>query len=92
MNHDEFMDLEPAEAAKVLNDLIAEGKTPEEAEAQFELAHADKLKLNIFWVKDKYLARIWGGYTSSKQTGNEIGDDAIGIGQTNDESGNAWNR
>lgn len=71
MNHSEFMELEAAEAVKILNERIAAGKTPEEAEAEFELTKADKLLLNIFWVKDKYMARVWGGYTSVRSTGNE---------------------
>lgn len=81
------MELEPAEAAKTLNELIAAGKTPEEAEAEFELTKADKLFLNIFWVKDKYLARVWGGYTSVKPSGNEKGDTFNGV--TNPDKGSA---
>ncbi|WP_139652530.1 hypothetical protein [Raoultibacter phocaeensis] len=80
MNHTEFMALESAEAAKLLNERIAAGKTPEEAEAEFELTQADKLFLNIFWVKGKYLARVWGGYTSVKPTGNEKDDTLPGKG------------
>ena len=41
--------------------------------------------LDIFWVKDKFLARAWSGYTSTKRSGNEYaqagdgwrGDDAV---------------
>lgn len=85
MNREEFLALDAADAAKVLNELIAEGKTQEEAEAVYELTAEDKRILNIFWVKDKYLARSWGGYTSTKKTGNEKGSSKNGFtqGKTN---------
>ena len=59
MTHDEFMDLDPQAAADKLNALMAEGKTQDEAAAEFELTKPDLLKLNVFFVKDKYIA--WPG-------------------------------
>lgn len=79
MTHDEFMDLDPQSAADKLNELIDAGKTPAEAEAEFGLTKPDMLKLNVFAVKGRYMGRAWGGYTSTKRTGNE-GASEIGIG------------
>ena len=79
MTHDEFMDLDPQAAADKLNALMAEGKPQAEAAAEFELTKPDLLKLNVFFVKDKYIARAWGGYTSTKATGNE-GAGELGLG------------
>ena len=67
MTHDEFMDLDPQAAADKLNALMAEGKSQDEAAAEFELTKPDLLKLNVFFVKDKYIARAWGGYTSTRR-------------------------
>ena len=53
MTHDEFMDLDPQAAADKLNALMAEGKSQDEAAAEFELTKPDLLKLNVFFVKDK---------------------------------------
>ena len=58
---------------------LAEGKSQDEAAAEFELTKPDLLKLNVFFVKDKYIARAWGGYTSTKATGNE-GAGELGLG------------
>ena len=66
-------------AADKLNALMAEGKSQDEAAAEFELTKPDLLKLNVFFVKDKYIARAWGGYTSTKATGNE-GAGELGLG------------
>ena len=49
MTHDEFMDLDPQAAADKLNALMAEGKTQDEAAAEFELTKApefDHIVLN----------------------------------------------
>lgn len=79
MTKDEFLELEAPEGAKLLNDLLAAGKSQDEAMAEYGLSKADLMKDQIFFVKDKYIARAWGGYTSTKRTGNE-GNDALGLG------------
>ena len=43
-----------------------------------ELTQADLTKQNIFWVKDKFLARAWSGYTSTKRSGNEYAQEGDG--------------
>ena len=50
---------------------------------------ADLMKAQIFFVKDKYIARAWGGYTSTKRTGNELGDSAEGVGGSDPSKGYA---
>ena len=45
------------------------------------------MKAQIFWVKDKFIARAWGGYTSTKRTGNEAGDSAQGAGRSDPSKG-----
>ena len=77
--HGELMDMEPHAPAPQLKALMAEGKSQDEAAAEFELTKPDLLKLNVFFVKDKYIARAWGGYTSTKATGNE-GAGELGLG------------
>ena len=79
MKQDLLMDIETQAAADKLNTLMAEGKSQDEAAAEFELTKPDLLKLNVFFVKDKYIARAWGGYTSTKATGNE-GAGELGLG------------
>ena len=37
------------------------------------VSKADLMKAQSFFVKDKFIARAWGGYTSTKATGNEVG-------------------
>ncbi|MBR0405959.1 MAG: hypothetical protein IJI68_12305 [Eggerthellaceae bacterium] len=71
MDREELLALDNSEIAKMLNDLIADGKSKDEACAELELTAADLTKQNIFWVKDKFLARAWSGYTSTKRSGNE---------------------
>ena len=71
MDREELLALDNSEIAKMLNDLIAGGKGKDEALAELELTQADLTKQNIFWVKDKFLARAWSGYTSTKRSGNE---------------------
>lgn len=72
MNKEEFFALDAAQAAQKLNDLIAEGKSEYDAMEEFGLSKADLMKAQIFFVKDKFIARAWGGYTSTKSTGNEV--------------------
>ena len=71
MDREELLALDNSEIAKMLNDLVAGGKSKDEALAELELTQADLTKQNIFWVKDKFLARAWSGYTSTKRSGNE---------------------
>jgi len=71
MDREELLALDNSEIAKMLNELVAGGKSKDEALAELELTQADLTKQNIFWVKDKFLARAWSGYTSTKRSGNE---------------------
>ncbi len=75
MTRDEFMQLDAKEASEKLNALLADGKSQDDAMLEFGLAKADLLKLNVFFVKDKFIPRVWGGYTSTKATGNESIED-----------------
>lgn len=87
MTRDEFLELDAPEAAEKLNALLAEGKSQNEAMAECGIAKADLMKAQIFFVKDKYIARAWGGYTSTKRTGNEKGDSAHGVGNSDPSKG-----
>ncbi|MBE6473106.1 MAG: hypothetical protein E7Z99_05935 [Coriobacteriaceae bacterium] len=78
MNKEELLALDNSEIAKMLNDAIAAGKSKDEALAELELTQADLTKQNIFWVKDKFLARAWSGYTSTKRSGNEYAQEGDG--------------
>lgn len=78
MDREELLALDNSEIAKMLNDLIAGGKSKDEALAELELTQADLTKQNIFWVKDKFLARAWSGYTSTKRSGNEYAQEGDG--------------
>ena len=71
MDREELLALDNSEIAKMLNELVAGGKSKDEACAELGLTAADLTKQNIFWVKDKFLARAWSGYTSTKRSGNE---------------------
>ncbi len=87
MTRDEFLTLDAPEAAEILNKLVADGKTKDEAMAEEGITQADLMKAQIFWVKDKFIARAWGGYTSTKRTGNEAGDDEKGVGGSDPSKG-----
>lgn len=87
MTRDEFFALDAAEAAEKLNAVIAEGKSKDEAMAEFGIAQADLMKAQIFFVKDKFIARAWGGYTSTKRTGNEANDTGNGVGNSDPSKG-----
>ena len=78
MNKEELLALDNSEIAKMLNDAIAGGKSKDDALAELELTQADLTKQNIFWVKDKFLARAWSGYTSTKRSGNEYAQEGDG--------------
>ena len=87
MTRDEFLALDAPEAAEILNGLVAGGKTKDEALAEEGITHL--MKAQIFWVKDKFIARAWGGYTSTKRTGNEAGDSETGVGGSDPSKGYA---
>lgn len=87
MTRDEFLELDAPEAAEKLNALLADGKSKDEAMAECGIAQADLMKAQIFFVKDKFIARAWGGYTSTKRTGNEMGDTAHGVGDSDPSKG-----
>ena len=89
MTREEFLALDAPEAAEVLNKLVAEGKTKDQAMAEEGITQADLMKAQIFWVKDKFIARAWGGYTSTKRTGNEAGDSIEGVGGSDPSKGYA---
>ena len=92
MDKEELLKLENSEIAKLLNEALEAGKSREEAEAEYELTKADLTKQNIFFVKGKYLARAWSGYTSTKRSGNEFAE-AEGGGWRNDAKdfkGQSW--
>lgn len=89
MNRDEFFALNAAEAAEQMNAMVAAGKTKDEIMAEIGIAQTDLGKAQIFWVKDKFMARGWAGYTSTKRTGNEAGDTGIGVGNSDPSKGYA---
>ena len=87
MNRDEFFAMDAAAATEVLNGLVAEGKSKDEVLAAHGITQADLMKAQIFFVKGKFIARAWGGYTSTKRTGNEAGDTATGVGASDPSKG-----
>ena len=74
MDREELLKLDNSEIAAKMNEMIAGGKTKADVEAELGLTAADLMKENIFWVKDKYMARAWSGYTSTKRSGNEYAE------------------
>lgn len=90
MTPEEFLALDAPEAAEILNKLVAEGKSKDEAMAEEGVSQADLMKAQIFWVKDKFIARAWGGYTSTKRTGNEAGDSIRGSWRQRSFQGLRW--
>lgn len=78
MNKEELLALDNSEIAAKLNELVGAGKSKDDALAELELTQADLTKQNIFWVKDKFLARAWSGYTSTKRSGNEYAQEGDG--------------
>jgi hypothetical protein len=78
MDREELLALDNSEIAKLLNEAIEGGKSKDEALAEYELDAAELMKQNIFWVKDKFLARAWSGYTSTKRSGNEYAQEGDG--------------
>ena len=80
MTREELLDLEGKDIAAALNEVAAQGKNKQECMDEFGLSAEDIRIANVFWVKDKWMARAWGGYTSTKRSGNELGDTAQGVG------------
>ena len=89
MTPEEFHALDAPEAADILNKEVADGMSKDEAMAAVGVTQAELMKAQIFWVKDKFIARAWGGYTSTKRTGNEMGDSAEGVGGSDPNAGYA---
>ena len=89
MTRDELMELDPPEIADKLNEVIAAGKDKAGALEEFGLTQADIMKAQVFFVKDKFIARAWAGYTSTKRTGNEKGDSIEGVGGSDPTKGYA---
>ncbi|MEE8723114.1 MAG: hypothetical protein SOI38_09100 [Eggerthellaceae bacterium] len=88
MNRDEFLALEDNKAmAKYLNDQIDAGKTPEEVQEELGLTKKDLTEQALYLVRGKFLARAWGGYTTTKRTGNEARDSANGVGDSDPSKG-----
>lgn len=87
MTRDEFFELDAADAAAELNAGIAAGKSQDEVLAEHGITKADLMKAQIFFVKGEFIARAWGGYTSTKRTGNEAGDTAQGVGASDPSKG-----
>jgi hypothetical protein len=78
MTKEELLALDNSEITAKLNEAIEAGKSREEAEAEYGLTKADLMKENVFFVKGKYLARAWSGYTSTKRSGNEYAQEGDG--------------
>ena len=78
MTRDELMELDPPEIADKLNEAIAAGKDKAGALEEFGLSQADIMKAQVFFVKDKFIARAWAGYTSTKRSGNEYAQEGDG--------------
>ena len=87
MTRDEIMDLEAKEIAALLNAEIEKGADKAGALEALGLAQADIMKAQVFFVKGKFMARAWAGYTSTKRTGNEAGDSANGVGGSDPTKG-----
>lgn len=87
MTRDEFFELDAAAAAEELNKGIEAGKSQDEVLEEHGITKADLMKAQVFFVKGKYIARAWGGYTSTKRTGNEAGDSDQGVGASDPSKG-----
>ncbi|MEE0845013.1 MAG: hypothetical protein U0L71_02345 [Eggerthellaceae bacterium] len=89
MTRDEFFELDAADAAAELNKGIEAGQSKDEVLEAHGITQADLMKAQIFFVKGKFIARVWGGYTSTKRTGNEAGDSEQGVGRSDPSKGYA---
>ena len=87
MTRDEIMDLEAKEIAALLNAEVEKGADKAGALEALGLTQADIMKAQVFYVKCKFMARAWAGYTSTKRTGNEAGDSANGVGGSDPSKG-----
>ena len=87
MTRDEIMALEAKEIAALLNAEIEKGADKAGALEALGLTQADIMKAQVFFVKGKFMARAWAGYTSTKRTGNEAGDTGIGVGNSDASKG-----
>ena len=87
MTRDEIMDLEAKEIAALLNAEVDKGADKAGALEALGLTQADIMKAQVFYVKGKFMARAWAGYTSTKRTGNEAGDSANGVGGSDPSKG-----
>ena len=81
------MDLEAKEIAALLNAEVEKGADKAGALEALGLTQADIMKAQVFYVKGKFMARAWAGYTSTKRTGNEAGDSANGVGGSDPSKG-----
>ena len=86
MTKEELLELDPPEIAAKLNEVAANGGK-DAALAEFGITQADLTAQQIFWVKDAFTARAWAGYTTTKRTGNELGDDEKGVGGSDPSAG-----
>ncbi|MDO4501963.1 MAG: hypothetical protein Q4D06_02160 [Coriobacteriia bacterium] len=89
MTRDEIMDMEAKDIAALLNEKVAEGADKAGALEALGLTQADIMKAQVFWVKGEFKARAWAGYTSTKRSGNELGDSAQGVGGSDPSKGYA---
>ena len=89
MTVDEIMEMEGKDIAELLNAEVAKGADKNGALEALGLTQANITKAQVFWVKDKFIARAWAGYTSTKRSGNELGDSAQGVGGSDPSKGYA---
>ncbi len=87
MTRDEIMDMEAKDIAALLNAEIEKGADKDGALSALGLTQADIMKAQVFFVKGKFMARAWAGYTSVKRSGNELGDTAQGVGGSDPNAG-----
>lgn len=58
-SREKFLSLDAPKMAETLNKLIAEGKSANEAMSDNGVTQADLMKAQVFWVKDRFIARAW---------------------------------
>lgn len=66
MTRDEFLALESPAKAEALNALMDDGKTQDEAMAEFEVTKKDLMKSQVFFNKtaDRFKSNAVGGYSN----------------------------
>lgn len=90
MTREEILDLEAKDIAELLNKEIEKGADGKAGALEaLGLTQADIMKAQVFWVKDQFKARAWAGYTSTKRSGNELGDSHHGVGGSDPSKGYA---